>query len=633
MALVSSLFTAISGMRNEQTWLDTISNNVANVNTMGFKAGRVQFSDLLSQTVRGATGSNAGINRGGVNPIQSGAGVSVAAIDTLQRQGTFQATGNVTDLALNGDGYFIAQAGNAQTYTRAGSFRFDAAGQLVDPNGGLIQGWSAALPAKDPLGTMSVDASNPAAIGNITVTPGQTLQAQETRNVSLEGNLDAGANYGFLANSAGLPGTTPLTVTDSLGTVHQYTVGKVDIPATIFDSLGNKHNLTVTFVNVSGTQINGKAPGVVNHANQWIFSTATDPNDPTVRLALDDMTYTDPVTGQLVRSSHAGELDFQTAAINGTPDEGSTSDVNSASDLASFGILADPHAGYFTGMLNQVTFPPSDPVPGTSPFDNPGVPGFPAGFTMQPCNLVLLYQSVPNGTPVPPAGTSAGTLVNVNYTEMTTTAATPTRWYAQKITMNYGTLSTLLGVNMDPDDDGILGSLVNGDGKTEISMFNGKRDGLTQDTSGSFQTINGVKVYVPKFSATLKAQDGRSEGILQSVSVDAGGKIAGIYRTQEGAQVSQDLAQVAIATFANPGGLAKVGDTHFAATANSGSAVIGTALGGGAGSVVSGVLEQSNVDLSEELTNMIVAQRGFEANARLITTSDSVLNTLVNLGR
>jgi flagellar hook protein FlgE len=157
----------------------------------------------------------------------------------------------------------------------------------------------------------------------------------------------------------------------------------------------------------------------------------------------------------------------------------------------------------------------------------------------------------------------------------------------------------------------------------------GQRDGLTQDTTGSF--LNGV--YTPNFTARLLSQDGYSQGILQSVSVDATGKIVGVYNTQQGDSISQDLAQVAIATFTNPSGLAKVGDTHFAVTANSGNAVIGTALSGDAGSVVSGVVEQSNVDLSEELTNMIVAQRGFEANARMITTSDHILDTLVNLGR
>ena len=145
MALVSSLFTAISGMRNHQTMLDVISNNVANVNTVGYKAGRVVFRDLLSQTIMGASSANPLSNTGGVNAIQMGMGASVASIDTIQTQGSMQATGIVTDLALNGDGYFITQAGGQTLYTRAGNFNFDSAGQMVDASGGVVQGWQPML--------------------------------------------------------------------------------------------------------------------------------------------------------------------------------------------------------------------------------------------------------------------------------------------------------------------------------------------------------------------------------------------------------------------------------------------------------------------------------------------------------
>ena len=127
----------------------------------------------------------------------------------------------------------------------------------------------------------------------------------------------------------------------------------------------------------------------------------------------------------------------------------------------------------------------------------------------------------------------------------------------------------------------------------------------------------------------MRDQDGFTQGVLQSVQVTADGTIVGAFTNGE----TQDLAQVAIATFENPGGLAKVGGVHFATTSNSGFANLGTALSGGRGSVVGGALEQSNVDLAKELTDMIIAQRGFEVNARLVTTSDRILDTLVNLGR
>jgi len=777
MALVSSLFTAISGMRNQQTLLDVISNNVANVNTVGFKAGRVQFRDLLSQTIQGASGNNSTTNQGGINPIQSGAGVSVAAIDTLQTQGTFQATGNSTDMAINGDGFFVTQTGNSQTYTRAGSFRFDSNGMLVDPSGGLIQGWSAAVPTTNPLGKLTVDSSNPAAIGNIQIKPGETISASQTSNVALVGNLDAGATAANLVNSAGVANTTQITSYDytpgnpPIETPHTYTVGQFKIPFTVYDSLGNAHTLTGTLTNLSNTQIPEAAavnpvtgaPNVYDN-NTWAWTVDTDASDTTVHLALDNSTYTDPVSGQLVRASSSGlihfnnngSLDWVTYGDRNAEHFGTHFDQLSANDpnipggnalpaLPLPNPLTEPNAGAgtwadianedihnstaigfegatvpaadFLGASDQSVSPFNVPAGTNQPFDNPGVLQFNLGgaapapvqdaFSLMKLPIVLCYQNVPAGTPLPPANTTVGQLVNMDVggmNEASTSAAggpggggfpaAQQQWYVQKFDINWGTTSVITQADFDRNADIINNAGANpngagalntvnetpgsptpatdstGDGQmdgahTDLSSFGafgpsgnvtggtgasigdridtlempwdprvvrsslGKRDGLTQDTTGSF--LAGV--YTPNFTARLLSQDGYSQGILQSVSVDSTGMITGVFNTKQGTSVNQDLARVAIATFTNPSGLAKVGDTHFAVTANSGSPVISTALSGDAGSVVSGVVEQSNVDLSVELTNMIVAQRGFEANARLITTSDSILNTLVQLGR
>ncbi len=754
MALVSSLFTAISGMRNHQTLLDVISNNVANVNTVGFKAGRVQFRDLLSQTIQGANGSNSATNRGGTNPIQFGAGVSVASIDTLQRQGTFQATGNATDMAINGDGFFISKAGTEQTFTRAGSFRFDSLGRLVDPSGGLIQGWSAAISQTDPLARMTINATNPANIGNITITPGQTLQAHETQNVKLVGNLDAGANATNLANSAGEAGTRQLTVLDNANGSTTYTVGTTAMTFNVYDSLGNSHQLTGTLTNLSNTQIPEATPGQVYDNNTWAWTVDTDPSDTTVHLALDNSTYTDPVSGQLVRASSSGMLHFlnngaldwvtyadRNAEHFGTHwDQLSANDTNvpggnilpaapvppifgglqnpgeapifgaGGSDLSVADFWADAAdedvhnttvigfegaivpAGDFTGA-SDLSNPGAvgNPAPGDNQlFDNPGVtqtgggPPAPAQdvFALLKLPIVLCYQNIPAGSPIPPASTTAGTLVSMDIAGRSAAFTPPAnavqQWFVQKFDIDWGSVSTITQAdfdrNIDPPNaatnetggpsalpalvstgdgemDGMhadlaagIGGQFNafGDRRSDLEMpwdprvvrtTLGQRDGLTQDASGHFENVNGVNVYKTAFTARLDSQDGYSQGVLQSVSVDASGKITGVFNTVQGASVNQELAQVAIATFTNPAGLAKSGDTHFTETANSGSAIIGQALTNGAGSVVGGVVEQSNVDLSEELTNMIVAQRGFEANARLISTSDKILDTLVNLGR
>ena len=693
MALVSSLFTAISGMRNHQTMLDVISNNIANVNTVGFKAGRVQFRDLLSQSISGAVGSDPLNNTGGINPMQQGTGVAVAAVDTRMSQGALQATGNATDMAINGDGFFLVKSGNDTLYTRAGSFRFDSTGHLVDPEGALVQGWTAQTPATDPLGRLVLDTSNPANIGSIQINAGQTMAAHETRNISLQGNLDAGATAANLVNSSGVQGTVDISVTDYSDTAavpntYNYTVGQQKINFTAYDSLGNAHNLIMTLTNLSGTQIphalavdpvTGQ-PNVYEN-NTWSWSVAVDPADTTVGLAPDNMTYNDPVDGSLIRTSHSGLVQFNTDGslnyvtymdANGDAATDLAVNPNASATYAGYGLSADLNRGTVIGFEganitgadaavdSTINVPVTDdPLANTTAGQATGL----VDLTKLP--IVLVYQSftTPPASPTPPANNTAGAYIdattnNLAYTDMTqTVGTTPQALYVQKFDINWGGVSTVTNADFDWMNQNNIDSAQNlallaptvgeagggriGDGDRDwstgmggvqprtLSLGNGDRTGLTQDATGSFQLVNGVNVYVPKFTAYLSSQDGFAEGILQSVNVDSNGRIVGSFSNGQ----TEGLAQVAVANFQNPAGLAMVGSTHFTTTANSGNPIVGTANTGGRGGVVGGVVEQSNVDLTEELTNMIVAQRGFEVNARLVSTSDTILNTLVNLGR
>jgi len=880
MALVSSLFTAITGMRNHQTMLDVISNNVANVNTIGFKAGRVMFRDLLSQTITGASGYNAATNVGGVNPVQSGTGVAVASVDTRFSQGTLQTTGVATDLAINGDGFFMTKTGTSTLYTRAGSFRFDGNGNLVDASGGIVQGWAATMPTSstgvlNPLGKLQVDSSRMVDIANITIPTGTTLQAHETTQVSLVGNLDAGANAANLVNSAGVIGTTQLKVYDYTAPqlppvvplptapsegLHEYTVGRTTMTFTVYDSLGNAHQMNATLTNLSGTQIPEAQLGENYDNNTWAWTVDTDQGDTTVHLALDNSTYTDPITGDFVRASSSGlihfntngSLDWVTYADRNAEHFGTRYDQLAANDpnipggndlpntlmmppAAGFTNLpeapndtqnnpnpllgpivsplvnppgptivtnddlwadiadSDPHnttvigfegatvpEGDFKGdaslsvaPFNQDTvdtvagLPVLDGAIDNAAFDNPGTPvmtwvnatsqgifstgesglldgvvgvplGSPVGtlpvrdaFELNKCSIVLCYQNVPAGSPVPPMFDTPGRLVTMDVAGMTssTLASTaPARlppvgdtntirsvqdWYVQSFDIDWGTVSVITQADFDRADD--AASLVAADWATMVSTGGqlnapvppdgpatgtdteyeephtvsataystpsgtgdgvmdgahldgsnldglditvpggsgaaigdraddlempwdprvvrtayGKRDGLTQDATGVWDG----DIYRPVYTAKIMAQDGYGEGTLSGVSVDTSGMIIGTFNTTDGSTIYQELARIAVANFANPAGLAKAGDTHWTETANSGTALKGTALSEGRGAVISGVLEQSNVDLSEELTNMIIAQRGFEVNARLVTTSDRILDTLVNLAR
>jgi flagellar hook protein FlgE len=179
--MMRSLYSGVSGLRNHQTRMDVIGNNIANINTFGFKSGRVAFSDIMSQTLR--NGTTPGSTRGGVNPIQIGLGVSVASVGERFLQGSIMSTGITTDLAIQGDAFFVVSDGNADYYTRTNMFQFDGSGRLVDPSSGLVL-----------QGTMADDNGDlvaPGSLGDIALPFGQEYPAKATGDVTWTGNLDA----------------------------------------------------------------------------------------------------------------------------------------------------------------------------------------------------------------------------------------------------------------------------------------------------------------------------------------------------------------------------------------------------------------------------------------------------------
>jgi flagellar hook protein FlgE len=225
--MLRSMFSAISGLRAHQVMMDVIGNNIANVNTVGFKSGRVNFQDILSQTFRGASAPNGGL--GSVNPAQVGLGVTVAGIDVLHTQGNLQSTGRLTDMAIQGDGMFVLSDGSRQFYTRDGSFDISLDGTLVNPALGMkVQGWVA-----NAAGV--VDTTT--ATTNVSIPLGQRTTALATSTSALRGNLDAGSVVGATASTT----------------------------INVFDTLGVRHSVKVTFTKTA--------------ANSWDWAAATDPTD------------------------------------------------------------------------------------------------------------------------------------------------------------------------------------------------------------------------------------------------------------------------------------------------------------------------------------------------------------------
>ncbi len=256
--MMQSMYSGISGLQNFQNQMDVVGNNIANVNTVGFKAQRADFATLFSQTLAGASAPSA--TQGGTNPVQVGLGVTLAGTDTNMTQGSLQETGQPTDVGIQGQGFFIVQTGQGQAFTRAGNFSVDATGQLTTPGGALVQGWEA-----NAAGTLPTQ--DAAHLTAITIPQGATSPATPTANVAFGGNLEAGT------------ATTSPYVTE------------VDV----YDSLGNLIPVTLTFT-PSGT-------------NAWSW-TATVPSTTTTPTTVGTGSLSFTATGQLNTTSAAGTLNI-----------------------------------------------------------------------------------------------------------------------------------------------------------------------------------------------------------------------------------------------------------------------------------------------------------------------------------
>lgn len=307
--MMRSLFAGVSGLRNHQIKMDVIGNNVANVNTIGFKAGRVTFRDMLYQTL--LSGSSPQGTRGGINPQQVGFGVGIASIDTLMTPGPSMSTGVNTDLFLDGDGFFVLTDGYQNFYTRAGAFTTDDNGWFANRGDGLkVRGW---MP--DPA-TGVVDPTT-SAPKELMIQVGQQLNPSATTGVVYGDNLDSRVNA-----ATGAP---------------------VSTTKTIFDSQGNTHDLVVTFDKTAD--------------NQWAWTATIDAaaaGGGTIAFGLDGRITTAPPTGTV------------TAALPGVLPINATLDFTNVTQFAAETAIGPvSQNGYAKGSLERFTFDSYGKVIGT----------------------------------------------------------------------------------------------------------------------------------------------------------------------------------------------------------------------------------------------------------------------------
>ncbi len=472
--MMRSLYSGVSGLKNHQLRTDVIGNNIANINTNGFKKGRVNFQAMISQTIQGA--SKPTDAKGGTNAKQVGLGMMVASVDTLMYQGSLQTTGKQTDLAIQGEGFFIQRKGDQIFYTRAGNFNVDRGKNLVNPANGLkLQGWNS---TRDADGNFYLNTSK--TYEDIKVPIGDKFEAKETTEVVYKSNLNS-----KLSPVQNPDSPTALEIRNKQ--VHETSID-------VYDVQGNVHKMKIRFVKVGTNQwqgkveVQGSSPGLIR-ANSVRFDVGQQGN----------------VTQDSGDRKNTIILNFNSKGAINSVREG----IDTLPDTVSQGELT--------------------------------------------ANVVF---RVNDGSPL---------------------------GREQSVKLKLGTAEEF--------------------------------DGVTQQ--GSASTTKAV------------SQNGYGMGYLESFKIDQSGVVTGAYTNGQ----KKNIAQIGLATFINPGGLEKAGENLFVLSNNSGIANVSTPDSQGKGKVIAGVLEMSNVDLAEEFTNMIVTQRGFQANSRIITTSDQMLQELLTLKR
>lgn len=561
MSLLNSLYAGVSGLHNHQTMMDVIGNNIANVNTIGFKSSRVTFSDTFNQMIKAGTGpstvsgsSSTSTGTGGTNSFQIGLGSKVNSIDRNWKQGTPENTDTTTDLALDGPGLFVLKSNGQYFYSRAGAFTFDSNGRLVDPqNGAILQGKVASSDGAIPPGNNLQD---------IVIDQNMKLPAVATSNISWAGNLSSSSKLtrtetvdlrGNIDSTATGPDftPTPVTVYDESGAAYTFNV-------TYSRTATDTYDLNWDLKDSSGTSVTaGAIPGLVFADNNGVME-----------LTAASKALFDGINNKVqVGTSINYTFDASSLTENNTTQTLSGSaDGNRKPNIVS-GVVTVFDS---LGTSHQVTLQ----------------------FTKTDVNQWIWSASVP-----------ATSTLDGKKAEVTGS-------------IKFNADGTLDPANISPNSPELSFVPTGGANPLVMKLDMGKGfEGITQTSASSV--------------VSALSQDGSASASLSNMNIDQYGNVVGIFSNG----VSKNLAQIMVATFTNLNGLTSVGDSLYTTYSNSGDARIGN-LGTDTGTTVqSKSLEQSNVDLAEEFTKMIVAQRGFQANSKVITTSDSLLQEITNLVR
>jgi len=664
--MLRSLYSGVSGLRNHQVKMDVLGNNIANINTVGFKGGRTLFSAALSQMVSGASKKT---GAGFLNPMQIGLGMKTGSIDQTFTQGALENTGNVTDLAIQGDGFFIVQSGDQKYYTRAGNFTLNPDGTFVNSTGLFIQGWMLTNP--------EIDANNLTEnnMSDISIDTNIISNAQATENIYLTGNLNVGlrpiaevwTSGGTMQYKAIVEGSTaptvPLTVTT--GTNDEFVIEMSGNGSTVSETITLTAGTYTTVADLvqeindrigdTDCALKGSLEAVETSTGTIKFRSTDNYSSTEITLnsgtndVLASLGFTDGDSGTaggisveatdlndtlMVTSALADGDEISISGINpdgttvsstftyGASNDGTTiADLIASINSAYTGVTAVYEDGQIV-MTDNVKGE-SDTyislVAGTNCEDKINLPGFfntTEGYTGKTSTSVVVYDSM---------GGAHNLVIEFTKTENTGEWTWTATVSGDETVISGGAGRAIFDANGQLTsftyDNGVQSLTLDPGNGADVLDFN-----IIAQGSGAF---SGLSQFESVSTLNVREQDGRATGYLLGLIIDPDGMISGSFSNGE----TVEMAKVALAQFGNNQGLLNIGNGLFEPSISSGDAVIFGLDENSSMSIESGSLEMSNVDLSRELTDMITAQRGFQANSKIISTADQMIEQLLNMKR
>lgn len=668
--MMRSLFSGVAGLKTHQTRMDVIGNNIANVNTTAYKSQNMVFSDLLYQTTQAASGASA-TGRGGINPRQIGLGSKTGAISTaITLQGSAQSTNNPWDIMIKGDSFFIVNNGSQNFFTRDGSFTVDGAGNLVMANTGyMVMGWQVD-PETGDIRQDVVSALTVMDARNLTSDPESTTAGYVTGILDKTDpkiNSTAGVIRTMkFFDSQGYEYTAKFSF-HGTGEDDYFRVQLDDILDSNSQSLVKKYGLS----NIEQIATFGSTENKITTSKYTMDPNASydaTKNEFTVNLAMEQILKDFSANAMVVAAGK--NIKVVTPAAAGAVAADATVTVEGEVTLTRAQLEAEPYNLIYDTATSKYHMKGADgksvevtdweaalkAMKGLDTVKNvTATPGDP------PENITIKFQADFKTTQASNYDGNSNFGVTLANNADNQTAILDQVYHlkdgdGKTYTIDYVGPDGTAQINMTENNKGnmivfdhesgkfsYIGSQGNNSAtlafNTSASSLAGDIIDLTQFSSIDidFSSINnfgnGGKSTLEMTNGTLGSSAigaGRAPGELIGIEVGQDGRITASYSNG----LTKLLGQIAVAEFANASGLSKAGNNLYSATQNSGEFNgVGVDITASGGSMTSGVLEMSNVDLSSEFTTMITTQRGFQANSRIITTSDTLLEELVNLKR